>query len=104
MIISIQLSQNINHTEKVRIYNLVKRTEEDLKRRISALNNFNLDIHYFPRPGNLYNGPHFKSDHTLSVDESELNLALHLFLNPTTDHICEVVTKELHSLKELYSQ
>jgi len=83
-------------------YNSIKRKEEDLRRRLPDLTNFNLivrqsgtSLHYYP--ANLHKQRH------ISEDESTLTVTFQYKVVPGDGEILKAIEKELEELKKIYS-
>ena len=84
------------------LYNIVKRNEEDLMRRIPNLKEFVIDLRKFgyDRPSS---GSAIISKHHLSDDESSLLLSLGFRTEAPGEKLVPVMIEELKKIKAIYN-
>jgi len=83
------------------LYNVVKRSEEDLLYHIPNLREISVDIARITSQvaSNLYG---VITKHTLVDDESQLQIYVKYRTNPTAEQVTKMVTQELKRIKEKY--
>jgi hypothetical protein len=94
----------INSSNKVHyndLYNIIKRSEEDLRSRIPALTEVSVDISQIASniASNMYG---VITKHSLFGDESQLNISVKFRTEPSSEQIVKGVTQELKLIKEKY--
>lgn len=83
------------------LYNIIKRSEEDLRSRIPDLTTILIDIGSIVThiASNTYG---VITKHSLSTDESELSISVKYRKEPSSDEILKSVNNELKIIKEKY--
>jgi hypothetical protein len=83
------------------LYNIIKRSEEDLRSRIPNLSEVSLEIAKITSniASNMYG---VITKHQLQNDESQLNILVKYRTEPTSEQIVKGLTQELKSIKEKY--
>ncbi len=83
------------------LYNIVKRSEEDLRNHIPNLREISVDIARVTSniASNLYG---VITKHSLGEDESQLIISVKYRTNPTPEQITKGVTQEIKHIKEKY--
>jgi len=92
-------SKNTGHFTD--LYNIVKRSEEDLRSRIPNLSEVCVDIARITSnvASNMYG---VITKHALVEDESHLQIFVKYRTEPTPEQIVKGVTQELKTIKEKY--
>ncbi|SCY88099.1 hypothetical protein [Flavobacterium caeni] len=95
---------NTNHENKdhyTELYNIIKRSEEDLLNHIPNLQEISVDVARITSSiaSNLYG---VITKHTLVDDESQLHISVKYRTDPTPEQIAKGVTQELKHIKEKY--
>ena len=83
------------------LFNIIKRSEEDLRRRIPGLKDISVKLSKISGgvASNIYG---VVVNHTLSTDESTLDITLKYRTDPTTEQLTTSMTKGLKMIKEIY--
>jgi len=83
------------------LYNIIKRSEEDLRNRIPNLKEISVDIARIMSniASNMYG---VTTKHMLVDDESQLSIFIKYRTEPTPEQIVKGVTNELKIIKEKY--
>lgn len=83
------------------LYNIIKRSEEDLLSRIPNLKEISVDVARIVSniASNMYG---VSTKHTLVEDESQLSISVKYRTEPTPEQIVKGVNEELKIIKEKY--
>ena len=92
---------NANKDYYNELYNIVKRSEEDLRTRIPNLAEISVDIAKITSniASSMYG---VTTKHALLDDESQLSISVKYRTDPTPEQIVKGVTQELKLIKEKY--
>lgn len=101
MIIVISPSPIIQTAEqKNKLYNLIKRNEEDLARRFPMLDYFYLEL--VVHSGATFSSKGVSAVHMIKEDESRFTLRIDVLFVPTIERIYEFLLREIAIIKNSY--
>ncbi|HMI08713.1 MAG TPA: hypothetical protein VK528_14275 [Flavobacterium sp.] len=83
------------------LYNIIKRNEEDLLRRIPNLKEFLLDLSGLPEHA-ITNSNNILARHQLSGDESALRMIIRYHRRSSVENISKSIVSELAKIKAIY--
>lgn len=93
--------QNQGKEQLNELFNIIKRSEEDLARRIPTLKDISVKLSKISGgvTSNMYG---VTVNHSLSTDESTLDIILKYRTPPTTEQLSSSIVKGLKMIKEAY--